>query len=105
MCLYEPATASKEPRGLQNNTHSEMLALWKWIKVCHKPTLAGLKQYLINKTFTFWTHVLQDMYQKFLDGDDDDDDDDELPEEQDPFWEPNEDVLIGTANVFLQSLG
>lgn len=27
-----------------------------------------------------------------------------LPKEEDPFWEPPEDVLIGTANVFLQSL-
>ena len=27
-----------------------------------------------------------------------------LPKEEDPFWEPAEDVLIGTANVFLQSL-
>ena len=28
-----------------------------------------------------------------------------LAKEDDPFWEPPEDVLIGTANVFLQSLG
>ncbi len=28
-----------------------------------------------------------------------------IPKEEDPFWEPSEDVLIGTANVFLQSLG
>lgn len=27
-----------------------------------------------------------------------------IPKEEDPFWEPPEDVLIGTANVFLQSL-
>ena len=27
-----------------------------------------------------------------------------MPKEEDPFWEPMEDVLIGTANVFLQSL-
>ena len=27
-----------------------------------------------------------------------------LPREEDPFWEPPEDVLIGTASVFLQSL-
>lgn len=27
-----------------------------------------------------------------------------IPKEQDPFWEPPEDVLIGTASVFLQSL-
>ena len=27
-----------------------------------------------------------------------------LPKEEDPFWEPPEDVLIGTTSVFLQSL-
>ena len=27
-----------------------------------------------------------------------------IPKEEDPFWEPPEDVLIGTASVFLQSL-
>ena len=27
-----------------------------------------------------------------------------MPREEDPFWEPPEDILIGTANVFLQSL-
>lgn len=40
------------------------------------------------------------MYQKFLDGEDLS----KIPKEADPFWEPTEDVLIGTANVFLQSL-
>ena len=28
----------------------------------------------------------------------------DIPREEDPFWEPPEDILIGTANVFLQSL-
>lgn len=41
------------------------------------------------------------MYQRYLDGDDDVL---TLPKEEDPFWEPPEDVLIGTSNVFLQSL-
>ena len=27
-----------------------------------------------------------------------------IAKEEDPFWEPTEDVLVGTANVFLQSL-
>ncbi|XP_030831067.1 kinesin-like protein KIF28P isoform X3 [Strongylocentrotus purpuratus] len=46
-------------------------------------------------------YVIQDMYQRYLDGDDDVL---TLPKEEDPFWEPPEDVLIGTSNVFLQSL-
>ena len=43
----------------------------------------------------------QDLYQRFLDGDESVKN---VPLEEDPFWEPPEDVLIGTANVFLQSL-
>lgn len=45
-------------------------------------------------------YLIQDLYQKFLDGEDIS----KIPKEQDPFWEPTEDVLIGSANVFLQSL-
>ena len=41
------------------------------------------------------------MYQRWLDGDEDIMD---IPQEEDPFWEPAEDICIGTANVFLQSL-
>ena len=40
------------------------------------------------------------MYQQYLDGEDVL----KRPREEDPFWEPTEDVLIGTASVFLQSL-
>ncbi|XP_071824596.1 kinesin-like protein KIF28 isoform X3 [Apostichopus japonicus] len=47
-------------------------------------------------------YVVQDLYQRFLDGDEDVM---KLPKEEDPFWEPAEDTMIGTANVFLQSLG
>ncbi|XP_072169328.1 kinesin-like protein KIF28P [Diadema setosum] len=46
-------------------------------------------------------YVIQDHYQRYLDGDDDVL---TLPKEEDPFWEPPEDIAIGTANVFLQSL-
>lgn len=28
----------------------------------------------------------------------------QIPVEEDPFWEPVEDALIGTASIFLQSL-
>ena len=40
------------------------------------------------------------MYQRFLDGEDVS----KIACEEDPFWEPTEDVLIGSANVYLQSL-
>ncbi|KAK3605709.1 hypothetical protein CHS0354_013504 [Potamilus streckersoni] len=45
-------------------------------------------------------YLIQEMYQKYLDGEDLS----KILKEEDPFWEPTEDVLIGTANVFLQSL-
>ena len=48
-----------------------------------------------------YSYVLKDLYQRFLDGDESVK---TIPQEEDPFWEPPEDVLIGTANVFLQSL-
>ena len=43
---------------------------------------------------------LQDLYQRWMEGEDIT----KVAKEEDPFWEPTEDVLIGTANVFLQSL-
>ncbi|XP_066289623.1 kinesin-like protein KIF28 isoform X6 [Branchiostoma lanceolatum] len=46
-------------------------------------------------------YMIQELYQRHLDGDEDVM---KIPKEEDPFWEPPEDVLIGTANVFLQSL-
>ena len=45
---------------------------------------------------------VKDMYQAWLDGDHDIS---LIPREEDPFWEPVEDALVGTANIFLQSLG
>ncbi|XP_062573408.1 kinesin-like protein KIF28 isoform X5 [Saccostrea cucullata] len=45
-------------------------------------------------------YLIQELYQKFLDGEDVS----HIPKEQDPFWEPTEDVLVGTSNLFLQSL-
>ncbi|CAL1526285.1 unnamed protein product, partial [Lymnaea stagnalis] len=63
---------------------------------------------LLNGNVWLWEHgkfmnrryLIQEMYQKYLDGENIS----SIPKEQDPFWEPVEDVLIGTANVFLQSL-
>ncbi|XP_052232106.1 kinesin-like protein KIF28 isoform X2 [Dreissena polymorpha] len=63
---------------------------------------------LLNENTWLWErgkfmnrrYLIQDLYQKFLDGDDIS----KIPKEEDPFWEPTEDVMIGSANVFLQSL-
>ncbi|BFZ12722.1 hypothetical protein BsWGS_15761 [Bradybaena similaris] len=63
---------------------------------------------LLNGNTWLWEHgkfmnrryLIQEMYQKYLDGENMS----SIPKEKDPFWEPAEDVLIGTANVFLQSL-
>jgi len=51
--------------------------------------------------FTNRRYIMQELYQRFLDGDETVKN---IPKEEDPFWEPPEDVLIGSANVFLQSL-
>ncbi|KAL3859056.1 hypothetical protein ACJMK2_009292 [Sinanodonta woodiana] len=59
--------------------------------------LAQKDSYLFKGIIMF---QLQELYQKYLDGEDLS----KIPKEEDPFWEPTEDVLIGTANVFLQSL-
>ncbi|CAH1778943.1 unnamed protein product [Owenia fusiformis] len=50
----------------------------------------------VNRRF-----MMQDLYQSWLDGDESVLN---IPKEEDPFWEPPEDVLIGTGHVFLQSL-
>jgi len=63
---------------------------------------------LLNSNVWLWDRgkfmnrrfLMQDLYQRFMDGEDLS----TIPKEEDPFWEPPEDVLIGTASVFLQSL-
>ncbi|XP_068725304.1 kinesin-like protein KIF28 [Montipora capricornis] len=63
---------------------------------------------LLNNNVWLWDRgkflnrrfLMQDLYQRSMDGEDLS----KLPKEEDPFWEPPEDVLIGTASVFLQSL-
>ncbi|XP_033626333.1 kinesin-like protein KIF28P isoform X2 [Asterias rubens] len=65
---------------------------------------------LLNRNSWLWErgkfinrrYVIQDLYQRYIDGDEGIMN---IPKEEDPFWEPAEDVLIGTANAFLQSLG
>ncbi|GFS07871.1 kinesin-related protein 1 [Elysia marginata] len=63
---------------------------------------------LLNGNTWLWAHgkfvdrkyMIQDLYQRYLDGEDVN----SIPKEEDPFWEPTEDILIGTADIFLQSL-
>ena len=54
----------------------------------------------VSGTLTVKCRLFQELYQQYLDGED------VLSRrrEEDPFWEPTEDVLVGTASVFLQSL-
>ena len=51
-----------------------------------------------NKSGNIYHNFTQDMYQKYLDSDLEEN----IPREEDPFWEPPEPVLIGTANAYLQ---
>ena len=39
------------------------------------------------------------MYQRYLDGDETVE---QTPQDEDPFWDPPKDVLIGTSSAFLQ---
>jgi len=45
--------------------------------------------------------LTQELYQKYVDGDEDYK---KIAQDEDPFYDPPEDFMIGTANVFLQSL-
>ncbi|XP_067934246.1 kinesin-like protein KIF28 [Watersipora subatra] len=45
-------------------------------------------------------YIMQEMYQSWLDGEDMS----KTKENDDPFWEPTEDVLIGTTNMYLRFL-
>lgn len=56
-----------------------------------------LFKYDLNDHFPLF---IQEHYQRSIDGEDMS----KIPKEEDPFWEPPEDVRIGTASVFLQSL-
>lgn len=52
--------------------------------------------------FTNRRFLMADMYMKWLEGDLDMS---KIQKEEDPFWEPTEDVLIGIGNYFPQALG
>ena len=60
-----------------------------------------LLQFLQLKPTHFIPFFHQELYQKYVDGDDEYK---KIKEEDDPFYDPPEDLMIGTANVFLQSL-
>ena len=47
-------------------------------------------------------YLMQDMYQRHLDGDETLKD---MPDDEDAFWDPPSEVLIGTSSAFLQALG
>lgn len=46
-------------------------------------------------------YLMQDLYQRYLEGEDFLL---RMKKEEDPFWEPAEDLFIGLSNFFLQSL-
>nr|CAB3259099.1 kinesin-like protein KIF28P [Phallusia mammillata] len=64
---------------------------------------------LLNDNIWLWErgkfmnrrYMMQEQYQQFVDGDDSYKN---IPLDKDPFFDPPEDVIIGTSNVFLQSL-
>ena len=87
------ATAATEGTDLAHNQSTKVM-------VKMKNLLNGNTWLWERGKFTNRRYLVQELYQRFLDGEDVS----KMPKEEDPFWEPMEDVLIGTANVFLQSL-
>ncbi|GAB1601979.1 hypothetical protein Ahia01_000476500 [Argonauta hians] len=63
---------------------------------------------LLTENCWFWErgrfmnrrYLMQEVYQDYLEGDDVS----KILEKNDPFWEAAEEELVGTANIFLQSL-
>jgi pSer/pThr/pTyr-binding forkhead associated (FHA) protein len=74
-----------------------------------KPKVSVKMKNLLNNNEWIWDrgkfmnrrYLIQDLYERFLDNPEEVA---SIKPEDDPFWEPVEDVLIGTANIFLQSL-
>ncbi|XP_053158508.1 kinesin-like protein KIF28 isoform X7 [Hemicordylus capensis] len=67
------------------------------IKVMHQVTnqvWVWSKPKFINRKF-----LMEELYQRFLDGDDV-----QVDQENDPFWDPVEAIHLGTAHIWLQSL-
>nr|XP_026689448.1 kinesin-like protein KIF28P isoform X4 [Ciona intestinalis] len=64
---------------------------------------------LLNNNIWMWErgkfmnrrYIIQELYQQYIDGDDSYKN---IEQDKDPFFDPPEDVMLGTANVFLQSL-
>jgi hypothetical protein len=66
-------------------THLQTLNVWLW-------DVGKLK----NRRY-----MMQDNYNKYLEGDDQVL---KMEKENDPFWEPIEDLFVGIGNFFLESL-
>ncbi|XP_071172308.1 kinesin-like protein KIF28 isoform X13 [Mytilus edulis] len=94
------ATAATDGSDLSNNQGTKNADQNVRVMVKMKNLLNGNTWLWERGKFMNRRYLIQELYQRFLDGEDVS----KVPKEEDPFWEPTEDVLIGTANVFLQSL-
>ncbi|XP_025115263.1 kinesin-like protein KIF28P isoform X3 [Pomacea canaliculata] len=94
----EGSVKSQSNHGRTNFVPDESLATKVMVKM--KNLLNGNTWLWERGKFMNRRYMMQEMYQQYLDGEDVL----KRPKEEDPFWEPTEDVLIGTASVFLQSL-
>ncbi|XP_071088999.1 kinesin-like protein KIF28 isoform X1 [Haliotis cracherodii] len=92
------SAAAQEGQGGQKGTSRSKDAARVMVKM--KNLLNGNTWLWERGKFMNRRYLIQEMYQRYLDGEDVS----HIKKEDDPFWEPTEDVLIGTANVFLQSL-
>lgn len=90
---FEILLVSPQARGLKEGRTE--------VKVKMKSTVDDAEWIWDRNKFVNRTYLMKEMFQNYYDGDEDWD----LPEERDPFWEPDDaEVYIGSVQVYLQSL-
>lgn len=90
---FEILLVSPQARGLKEGRTE--------VKVKMKSTVDDAEWIWDRNKFVNRTYLMKEMFQNYYDGEEDWD----LPEESDPFWEPDDaEVFIGSVQVYLQSL-
>ncbi|XP_022782679.1 kinesin-like protein KIF28P [Stylophora pistillata] len=90
---FEILLVSPQARGLKEGRTE--------VNVKMKSTVDDAEWTWDRNKFINRTYLMKEMFQNYYDGEEDWD----LPEESDPFWEPDDaEVFIGSVHVYLQSL-
>ncbi|KAJ7319512.1 hypothetical protein OS493_035822 [Desmophyllum pertusum] len=93
MVKFEILLVSPQARGLKEGRTE--------VKVKMKSTVDDAEWIWDRNKFVNRTYLMKEMFQNYFEGEEDWD----VPEEQDPFWEPDDaEVYIGSVQCYLQSL-